>query len=104
MIRTYDEEFVAKVKDYAALGLAPVQIANRLELVGDERRDFLFQITSKTSPLRQAYKEARSQLEEYMDAILTSMAVNGDVDALELESKMIKQREYDDLVNQLFGI
>lgn len=50
-IRTYDEEFVARVKDLAVIGLYPVQIAERMNLVGRERLEFLMDICSKKHPL-----------------------------------------------------
>ena len=52
-IRTYDEEFVARVKDFAVIGLYPSQIAERLGLEGKDRQEFLKDICSKKHPLHE---------------------------------------------------
>lgn len=86
------------------MGLLPVQIASRMGLRGDERRDFLFNICNPKGPLHLAYEEARSQHEEDLEATLVALAVNGDMDAMKLQLDREQQQEYNNLLNDLFGI
>lgn len=104
MIRTYDEQFVARMKDFAVLGLGPEQIAERMELAGDERRDFLFAITQDNHPIRIAYLEARQHHEDDLDAALETVALSGDASALDLAFRVRKERRYEQVLNELFGI
>lgn len=104
MIRTYDEKFIAQLKDWAVMGLNPIQIATRMNLRGDERRDFLFNICDPKGPLHQTYMEAREQHEEDIETTLVTLAINGDMDAMELQLRQEEKAEYETLLKQLFGI
>ncbi|MBP3662337.1 MAG: hypothetical protein J6J25_04440 [Bacteroidales bacterium] len=101
---TYTSEFIAQVKEYAVLGLYPIQIAERMGLSGSERTRFLFDINSKHHPLRSAYLIARSHWEEDMDAALTTLATAGDVDALELASKVEWRKGIESIKSELFDL
>lgn len=102
--RTYTEEFVAEAKDYAVLGLQPPQIAERMGLEGKEREDFLFDCTNKLHPLHTLLQIAYNHGEADIDAALITIAVSGDVDALELAIKKREQDKYLLLRKNLFGI
>lgn len=103
-LRTYDESFVNEAKDYAVLGLQPVQIAERMGLEGRQREDFLFDCTNELHPLHRLLNLAYQHGEADIDAALTTMAVSGDVDALELAIKKREQDKYLQLRKKLFGI
>lgn len=103
-LRTYDESFVNEAKDYAVLGLQPVQIAERMGLEGQQREDFLFDCTNELHPLHRLLSLAYQHGEADIDAALTTMAVSGDVDALELAIKKREQDKYLQLRKKLFGI
>lgn len=103
-IRTYDEEFVARVKDFAVIGLYPVQIAERLGLEGKDRQEFLKDICSKKHPLHEEYLMSRANREQDLDASLNEMAASGDVDALKLESYIRFHKEVDNLKMELFDV
>ena len=98
-MRTYDEEFVQKVKDYATMGLTPRQIADRMELVGDERRDFLMFVATNS-----AFIIYKNNAEQDSHAALVAVADAGDTDALELLAKVSYKAKLDDLKEELFGI
>jgi hypothetical protein len=102
--RLYDEDFVARVKDLAVIGLWPVQIAERLGLQGIDRMNFLSDICSKKHPLHEEYLISRSHREDDLDAAINEAAMAGDVDALELQVHMERQKEIDNLKSELFGV
>ncbi len=102
--REYPPEFIAQVKDYAVMGLRPRQIAERLNLEGAERRDFLLDIASKGGPLYEAFLQSRAHGEEDPHATLVTLADGGDTDALELLTKVTWQERVDNLKAELFGI
>ena len=102
--RTYDDEFVARVKDFAVIGLYPVQIAERLGLEGKERMDFLWDICSKNHPLHEEDLGSRAHREQDLDASLNDLAAAGDVDAPALESYLRFHKEVDNLKMELFDV
>lgn len=102
--REYTEEFIAQVKDYAVMGLHPRQIAERMNLEGYERRDFLLDIASKAHPLHEAFLVSRAHSEEDPHATLITLADGGDTDALELLAHVNQQRKVDNLKKDLFDI
>lgn len=101
--RQYGEEFVAKCKDLAVLGLRPPQIAERLGLLGKERENFLFDCTSELHPLHVLLNLAYAHGEDDIDAALITIACSGDVDALELAMKKRNEDKYLELRADLFG-
>lgn len=101
---TYTPEFIERVKEYAVLGLYPIQIAEKLELTGSERVRFLFDINSKLHPLRSAYLIARAHWEEDKEAALTTLATAGDIDALELSAKVEWRKGIENIKNELFDL
>ena len=103
-IRTYDEEFVARVKDFAVIGLYPVQIAERLGLEGTDRQELLRDICSKKHPLHEEYLISRAHREQDLDASLNELAAAGDVDALELEAHIRFKKDVDNLKMELFDV
>lgn len=102
--RLYDEDFVARVKDLAVIGLWPVQIAERLGLQGIDRINFLSDICSKKHPLHEEYLISRAHRDDDLDAAINEVAMSGDVDALELQVQMERQKEVDNLKNEMFGL
>lgn len=102
--RSYDEAFVERCKDLAVLGLQPSQIAERLGLVGVQRRDFLLDCTNPVHPLHALIFEAWQHSEDDLHASLVTAACSGDPDALELAFKVKAQDKYDELKLKLFGI
>lgn len=102
--RKYEQSFVEQAKDYAVLGLQPIQIAERMGLEGKQREDFLFDCTNKLHPLHVLLNLAYHHGEADIDAALITVAVSGDVDALELAIKKREQDRYLQLRRQLFGI
>ena len=103
-LRKYDEEFIARAKDFAVLGLQPPQIAERMGLEGKERENFLFDCTNTLHPLHQLLNIAYAHGDDDIDAALITIACSGDVDALELAFKKRDQDQYRHLRKQLFGI
>ena len=102
--REYTEEFIAQVKDYAVMGLHPRQIAERMNLEGQQRRDFLLDIASKAHPLHEAFLISRAHSAEDPHATLITLADGGDTDALELLARVNQQRKVDNLKKELFNI
>lgn len=102
--REYSQEFIAQVKDYAVMGLHPRQIAERMNLEGAERRDFLLDIASKAHPLHEAWLLSRAHSDEDPLATLVTLADGGDTDALELLTKVNWQSKVDNLKKDLFDI
>lgn len=102
--RKYEKEFIDQAKDYAVLGLQPVQIAERMGLEGKQREDFLFDCTNKLHPLHLLLNIAYHHGEADIDAAIITMAVSGDVDALELAIKKREQDKYLQLRQKLFGL
>ena len=102
--REYDEGFMQKSKDLATIGLQPTQIAERLGLLGKERENFLFDCTNPLHPLHILINIAYNNGQDDIDAALTTIAVSGDVDALELALKAREQNKYLALREKLFGI
>lgn len=102
--RTYSDEFIARVKDFAVLQLTPSQIAERMGLKGIERVGFLTDINMKLHPLAAAYHVAlESGLADVQDS-LHSLAVSGDTDAIELMLRLNKENESEELKRELFGV
>lgn len=103
-VRTYDDDFVARVKDLAVIGLYPVQIAERLGLQGTERLGFLIDINSKKHPLHEEFLISRAHREDDMAAAITDMAASGDVDALELDAKLQWRAGVENIKHELFDM
>lgn len=103
-MRTYDKEFVARVKDFAVIGLYPVQIAERLGLVGKDRLEFLRDICSKQHPLHEEYLLSWANREQDLEASLNELAAAGDIDALKLESYIRFHKDVDNLKMELFDV
>lgn len=101
---TYDDNFIAQMKDYAVLGLYPPQIAERMGLKGEIRRRFLVNISDYEHPLAKEYWKARERHSEDLSAALATAAMTGDPKALTLAYQVEKQREIDALRLELFGI
>ena len=100
-LRKYDDAFIERAKDFAVLGLQPMQIAERMGLVGEERENFLFDCTNT---LHLLLNIAYNHGEDDLDAALTTVAVGGDVDALELALKKREEDRYLRLRLKLFGV
>lgn len=100
----YSEEFMKEAADYAVLGLQPQQIAERMGLEGRARENFLWDATNPLSPLHELIHLAYEHGEGDLDAALITLAVSGDVDALELALKKREQDKYLQLRKTLFGI
>lgn len=104
MRRQYSDEFIMKVRDLAVIQLTPSQIAERLELVGSDRRNFLIDINQKLHPLYAAYWTAlKDGLADITDA-LHNAAVYGETDAIELSLKVRKDTEIEELKKTLFNV
>lgn len=101
---TYDDNFIAQMKDFAVLGLFPPQIATRMGLKGKIRRRFLANISDYEHPLAKEYWKARDTHSEDLSAALATSAIAGDPKALKLAYEVEKQREIDALRLELFGI
>lgn len=101
---TYDDNFIARMKDWAVLGLYPPQIAERMGLVGEFRHRFLAHIQDPEHPLAKEYWKARDNHSDDLAAALTSSAMAGDPKALKLAYEVEKQREIDALRHELFGL
>lgn len=104
MITTYDQDFIARVKDLAILGLYPPQIAERLGMVGIERAVFLKNITDPDHPLCKEYWKTREHREEDLDAALQTACMSGDPKALTLAYELNEQKRIDKLKSELFGL
>ena len=81
---TYDDNFVARMKDFAVLGLHPPQIAERMGLIGETRCAFLQHITDPEHPLAKEYWKVREHHSDDLSAALTTAAMTGDPKALKL--------------------
>lgn len=104
MRRQYSDEFILKVRDLAVIQLTPSQIAERLELVGSDRRNFLIDINQKLHPLYAAYWTAlKDGLADITDA-LHNAAVCGETDAIELSLKVRKDIRIEELKKTLFNV
>lgn len=103
-IEGYSEGFVARMKDFAVLGLGPVQIAERMMLEGEERRRFLRDVTTHDHPLRTEYLRSKSHGEEDLASALIDSAAGGDAKALKLAYEVEHQRKVDSVKKELFGI
>ena len=103
-LRKYDDAFIERAKDFAVLGLQPSQIAERMGLVGKERENFLFDCTNTLHPLHLLLNMAYNHGADDLDAALITIAVSGDVDALELAIKKREEDKYLRLRQKLFGV
>lgn len=103
-LRKYEEPFIERAKDFAVLGLQPPQIAERMGLVGKERENFLFDCTNTLHPLHLLLNMAYNHGADDLDAALITIAVSGDVDALELAIKKREEDKYLRLRQKLFGV
>lgn len=104
MIQGYTEEFIARMKDLAVIGLSPAQIAERMGLEDYERQRFIRDASDEEHPLGKEYcKSSRHYLED-IDAALNLAAVRGDAKALRLEYELRHQDRVDDLKRKLFDI
>lgn len=101
---TYDDNFLARMKDLAVLGLYPPQIAERMGLAGELRRKFLANMQDPEHPLAKEYRKVRENHTDDLAAALASSAMSGDPKALKLAYEVEKQREIDALRHQLFGL
>lgn len=104
MIKGYTEDIVAKMKDFAVIGLSPAQIAERLELEGIERRRFIRDVSDEEHPLGKEYLKSASHHKDDIDAALNMAATKGDAKALRLEYELRHQDRVDDLKKKLFDI
>lgn len=104
MIPVYDEDFLARVKEFAVMGLNPIQIAERMELQGKGRRDFLCHICTMDHPLHKAFFEAGGHYREDIIAALNMAALTGDIDALELNFRVKKERDIEQAKADLFDL
>ena len=102
--REYSDEFISKVKELAVIGLLPVQIAERLGLEGDERRDFLLDATSREHPLYTAYLASLANYEGDVTGAIQTLAAGGDTKAQETWLQLNFNRRVDKLKRELFGI
>lgn len=103
-LRRYEEDFVARAKDFAVLGLEPIQIAERMELCGKRREEFLHDAADPKHPLHLLLFEARQRGDDDLDAALMTAACSGDIDALDLAYKVNQMRTYEQVRKELFGI
>ena len=104
MIVTYEQDFIARVKDLAILGLYPPQIAERLGIVGLERALVLKNITDPDHPLCKEYWKTTQHREEDLDAALQTACMTGDPKALMLAYELNEQKRIDKLKSELFGL
>lgn len=104
MMTIYSEDFIARMKDLAVIGLSPAQIAERMGLEGLERSNFLNSITKDDHPLHKEYFQSYRHYQEDMDAALSMSALSGDPKALRLAYELNRQNTVDDLKKELFGI
>ena len=104
MIAGYTEEFVAKMKDMAVIGLSPVQIAERMGLEGSDRLRFLNEVTNEKHPLCKEYRLSARHHAEDIDAALNTAAISGDPKALRLEYELRRQDRIDELKRKHFDI
>ena len=100
----HTEEFMNQVKDLAVMGLYPPQIAERLCLEGEERREFLMAILNEHHPLHEIYQTARAHSIEDPRAALVTIASAGDTDALELLAKVNLQNSLEEVKKELFDL
>ena len=100
----YTDEFIQQVKDLAVIGLLPVQIAERLDLRGELRRDFLFDINSKHHPLHAAFLETEAHYEGDVLGAIQNLAAGGDTFAQATWAQLNRERQVNKLKSELFGI
>lgn len=100
----YTEDFIARMKDLAVIGLSPAQIAERMGLEGLERSKFLYNITKEDHPLHKEYFQSYRHYQEDIDAALNTSALIGDPKALRLAYELNHKDKVDDLKKELFGI
>lgn len=104
MITGYTEDFVARMKDLAVIGLVPSQIAERMQLEGPDRRKFIEDVLNEKHPLCKEYRLAARHHEEDIDAALNTASIAGDPKALRLEYELRRQDKLDSIKKKLFGI
>lgn len=100
----YTENFIKTMKDYAVIGLSPVQVAERMGLEGIERIKFLEDVTDDNHPLYREYFLSARHHREDIDAALNTAAITGDPKALRLEYELRRQDKIDSVKKELFGI
>lgn len=104
MSRCYTDEFVQKVRDLAVIQLTPSQIAERLGLVGSDRRNFLIDINMKLHPLHAAYWTAMKDGLVDIEDTLNYVAVSGETEAIELTLRLRRDTEIQELKKELFNV
>ncbi len=104
MEKEYQDDFIARVKDLATIQLTPSQIAERLSLTGSGRRAFMMDIKNKKHPLYAAYTDSRENGSQDIMSTLHSIASDGNIDAIELSTRLTKEADVNELKKELFGI
>lgn len=104
MKRTYTDDIIQKVRDFAVIQLTPSQIAQRLGLVGSDRRNFLIDINQKLHPLYVAYWTALKDGMADIEGALHNSAICGEPDAIELALRVRKETEIEELKRNLFNL
>lgn len=101
---TLDENTLKKIRDYAAIGHTPGQIASLLRVSYREREMFLDEFTRIDTKVNQYYQEGIAMMDYNVNVELARAAEKGEIEAIEALDKRNQAQKVGELLADLFGI
>lgn len=101
---TLDENTLKKIRDWAALGHTPGQIASLLGTPYQLRDAFLDEFARPDTKVYQFYMQGKAMMDYNVNAELARSAENGDVEAITLLDQRKQNQKMSELLSDLFGI
>lgn len=101
---TLDENTLKKIRDWAALGHTPGQIASLLGTPYRERDAFLDEFDRPDTKVFQYFMQGKAMMDYNVNAELARSAENGDVDAVTVLDVRKQNQKVSELLSNLFGI
>lgn len=101
---TIDEQVLKRVRDLAALGHTPSQIASLLDIPIDGRDAFVDEFSRPNTQIYAAYYKGRNMMDYNTNVELARAAEKGDVEAIELMSKRKEEQKYNEALAEMWGV
>lgn len=99
-----DEQKLKKIRDYAALGHTPGQIASLLRVPFERKDAFIDEFNRPNTMVYDAFMTGKATMDYNTNAELAVNAEKGDVEAIALLDKRIQEQKEAELLLELFGI
>ena len=101
---TLDENTLKKIRDWAALGHTPGQIASLLGVSYQHREAFLDEFPRPDTKVNQYYMQGKAMMDYNVNVELTREAERGDIAAIETLDLRKQNQKVAELLSDLFGI